>query len=162
MHKVNWACTRDEILSRLSLSYTSMATNADHRKWRIGLSASRRTHLISVGSRRPVRAPVTLWSDTRVSAMWCWRHSVKHLRVDSVGRSVVVHLRVDQLSNKSKQFNRAVYTRESKPRITQSTANVSRELSHLYDNSLHKSLRKAYVSRERAFRAVYMSSSRLT
>ena len=35
---------------------------------------------------------------------------------------------------------RAVYTRESKPRITQSAAYVSRELSHLYDNSLHKKL----------------------
>ena len=36
--------------------------------------------------------------------------------------------------------NRAVYTRESKPRITQSAAYVSSELSHLYDNSLHKKL----------------------
>ena len=36
--------------------------------------------------------------------------------------------------------NRAVYTRESKPRITQSAAYVSRELSHLFDNSLYKKL----------------------
>ena len=33
MHKENEACTRCEILSRHSLSYTSMATNADHLKW---------------------------------------------------------------------------------------------------------------------------------
>ena len=31
---------------------------------------------------------------------------------------------------------RAVYTRENKPRITQSAAYVSRELSHSYDNSV--------------------------
>ena len=36
--------------------------------------------------------------------------------------------------------NRAVYTRENKPRITQSAAYASRELSHLYDNSLYKKL----------------------
>ena len=34
MHKENGACTRGEILSRLSLSYKSMATNADQWKWR--------------------------------------------------------------------------------------------------------------------------------
>ena len=37
-------------------------------------------------------------------------------------------------------LNRAVYTRESKPRITQSSACVSRELSHLYDHGLYKNL----------------------
>ena len=37
-------------------------------------------------------------------------------------------------------YIRAVYTRESKLQITQSAAYVSRELSHLYDNSLHKKL----------------------
>ena len=36
--------------------------------------------------------------------------------------------------------NRAVYTRENKPRITQPAAYVSRELSHLYDHGLHKKL----------------------
>ena len=36
--------------------------------------------------------------------------------------------------------NRAVCTGGNKPRITQSAAYVSRELSHLYDNSLHKKL----------------------
>ena len=35
---------------------------------------------------------------------------------------------------------RAVYTRENKPRITQSAAFVSRELSHLYGHDLHKQL----------------------
>ena len=35
---------------------------------------------------------------------------------------------------------RAVYTRVNKPRITQSAAYVSRELSHLYGHSLHKKL----------------------
>ena len=34
MHKENGACTRGEFLSRLSLSYTSMATKADQLKWR--------------------------------------------------------------------------------------------------------------------------------
>ena len=37
-------------------------------------------------------------------------------------------------------INRAIYTREIKPRITQSEAYVSRELSHLYDHGLHKKL----------------------
>ena len=40
-----WACTRGEILSRLSLSYTSMAMNADQRKWR-----QRRIFAVSSGS----------------------------------------------------------------------------------------------------------------
>ena len=35
---------------------------------------------------------------------------------------------------------RAVYTRENKPRITQSAAYVSRELSHLYEHGLSKEL----------------------
>ena len=35
---------------------------------------------------------------------------------------------------------RAVYTRENKPRITESAAYVSREPSHLYDHSLYKKL----------------------
>ena len=34
MHKENGACTRGEILSRLSLSYTSIVTNANQWKWR--------------------------------------------------------------------------------------------------------------------------------
>ena len=34
LHQENGACTRGEILSRLSLIYTSMATNVDQRKWR--------------------------------------------------------------------------------------------------------------------------------
>ena len=53
---------------------------------------------------------------------------------------------------------RAVYTRENKQRIRQSAAYLSCKLSHLYDHGLYKKL----VSHERAFRAVYMSSSRLT
>ena len=36
--------------------------------------------------------------------------------------------------------NRAVYTRENKPRITQSAAYVSHKLGHLYDHGLHKKL----------------------
>ena len=36
--------------------------------------------------------------------------------------------------------NRAVYTRENKPRITQSAAYLSRELSHLYEHGLYKKL----------------------
>ena len=35
---------------------------------------------------------------------------------------------------------RAVYTRENKPRITQSAAYLSRELSHLYEHGLYKKL----------------------
>ena len=37
-------------------------------------------------------------------------------------------------------INRAVYTRENKPRIRQSAAYLSRELSHLYEHGLHKKL----------------------
>ena len=37
--------------------------------------------------------------------------------------------------------SRAVYTRENKPRIRQSAANVSRELSHLYEHGLYKKAR---------------------
>ena len=40
----------------------------------------------------------------------------------------------------SQRHTRAVYTRENKPRITQSAAYVSRELSHLYGHSLSKEL----------------------
>ena len=49
--------------------------------------------------------------------------------------------------------------RESKPWITQSAAYI-----HFYDNSLYKKLVRGLgnVSRERAFHAVYKSSSRLT
>ena len=36
--------------------------------------------------------------------------------------------------------NRAVYTRENKPRIRQSVACLSRELSHLYEHDLYKKL----------------------
>ena len=44
------------------------------------------------------------------------------------------------MSVKTHTDNRAIYTRENKPQITQSTAYVSRELSHLYDHGLHKKL----------------------
>ena len=36
--------------------------------------------------------------------------------------------------------NRAVYTRENKPRIRQSAAYISRGLNHLYDHGLYKNL----------------------
>ena len=48
----------------------------------------------------------------------------------------VYQLCVDEGNRRCERDNRAVYTRESKPRITQSAAYVS----HLYDNSLYKKL----------------------
>ena len=68
-----------------------------------------------------------------------------HKRYTNRGHIIRDVLVVDALDSRGEVWIcwgviRAVYTRENKPRITQSASYVSRELSHLYDNSLYKKL----------------------
>ena len=71
--KENGACTRGEILSRLSLSYTSMAMNADQRKWRqVRISAV--SHQVTCVHKAVVPSIVQggSWQAATGSASWSW------------------------------------------------------------------------------------------
>ena len=59
--------------------------------------------------------------------------------LNNANQKFLIHGRQPEVTI-SELYIRAVYTRENKPRITQSVAYVSRELGHLYDHGLYKKL----------------------